>query len=185
MTLPAYRRVSLRIFATAEVARSGELAAALHDALVRFGEVRVAENGPYWKIATELEFTVDIAPAGSAEECFAVVQELATGWADDVWNRRDGVTFLHPAVSWASITSAQADALPPPDREGEIVVVRDCPVARDDGHVGAVGMVEGLALDVAWRYVVRPRGSERILLLSEDELDFTGRLAQDTAWLTQ
>ncbi|NUT34542.1 MAG: hypothetical protein HOV79_15865 [Hamadaea sp.] len=173
MIMPAYRRVSLRIFATADAARSAEVAAAIHAALDRYGAVRVTEAGPYWKIPADLEFTVDIEPPGPVADCFAAVCALTAGWSDDVWNKRDGLVFLHPAVSWAAIHQAEAAHLPAL-REGDTVVVRDGVAGRRDGLVGAQAVIEGVGvpenLDAPWSYAVRPAGWETLIIFDEPDL---------------
>jgi hypothetical protein len=180
--LPAYRNVYLRLFAEAKPVSSGAIAADLERALSGHGAVSVREMGPYWKTPPDLEFIVDLTPNGRvAESVAALLTEWPTGWDGDVWCRRaDGELFLHPAVTWATI-SWQEDMALPRLRAGDVVIILDCPAAREYALVGARGVVHGsgstyqIADDEShWNYGVLPDGDDELICLDEADLEPTG-----------
>jgi hypothetical protein len=111
---PAYRRVWMRLFAQAAAQDSDEIAAALMDALRRYGDVDVHQSGPCWKIPVKLEFNVGLTPHDRVDACLAALRAIAPhGWRDDVWNRpAAGDSFLDPRVDWAWILGEEASSTP-------------------------------------------------------------------------
>lgn len=182
MPLP-YRRVHLRLFAQAPPGDSAELAAALAQHLAGYGHAQVHEHGRYWKVPEYLEFSVELAPQGTADECVTALRAIdPAGWSDDVWNRRpDGPALWHPSVCWASIWSQEA-ATPPPFADGDVVIILDCPTARRERIVDAEAVVCGHAAPVVdarlaqWSFAVRLDSGDTFML-SESELVATGRRA--------
>jgi hypothetical protein len=178
----AYRRVYLRLFAEAPVvdgADAPDLTEVLGRRLAAYGQATVRNDGRYWKIAENVEYTVVLIPTGSVDDCVAALCATAGGWSDDVWNHRPGgSTFLHPSIVWASVAWAAA-ASPASFADGDIVVILDCETARDEEIVGSEAVVLGATtpatLDDEWTYPVIADGLGEVIIFAGSELQPTGR----------
>jgi hypothetical protein len=104
-------RVCIRIFADCASADAAhDLQQQLLRRLAPWQAQPAAAPRRYWKIPTQFEFMLDLAPASL--QTFAAVRALGAGpWHDSgdewalssVWKRQGTSSFLLPAVAWADL----------------------------------------------------------------------------------
>ncbi|MFD0273958.1 hypothetical protein ACFVHB_08585 [Kitasatospora sp. NPDC127111] len=182
MTLAPYRHVWMNLWVRAPEEQGAELTREVAAALAPLGRVTVVSRGPYRRSPELLAFDVELEPVTSTTDCL-----LALGFRPDEhgfwpgWERRGDEVFLHPAVVGAQPGEEEA-AAPSPFRNGEVVVILDCPAAREEGLVGAEAVVhssfypdEPDPLLRRWHHQVLAGGRERLEPFESAELRATGR----------
>jgi hypothetical protein len=111
VSAPGPPRVCLRIFADCATADAAhDLQQQLLRRLAPWQAQPVAVPRRYWKVPTQSEFMLELAPA--TLQTFDAVRALGAGpWHDSgdkwalssVWNRQGTSSFLLPAVAWADL----------------------------------------------------------------------------------
>jgi hypothetical protein len=184
--LPVYRQIFMRVMVTAAADQSAAVARSLRDALAPYGRADIQEDGPYYKVPTDLEFSVSLEPHGRVDDCInAFRADVPHGWSESpvgpAWRAEPGKPhFLHPALQWLTASPEEADTLPRFE-SGDIAVIRDTPAARRHDVVGREARISGRSApvpeDPVWGYFVFPDGWQKVLYLGEPDLEPTGRRA--------
>ncbi|MFD9574561.1 hypothetical protein ACFWBI_32665 [Streptomyces sp. NPDC059982] len=185
MTLAPYRSVWMNLWVDAPTEQDTALTREIAAVLAPFGPVTVTSRGPYQRTPDLLQLDVELVPATSTTDCLRTLGLHPD--EDGDWPARDRARdgeFLHPAVRGAQVGEEEAGT-PPPFANGEVVVVLDCPAAREEDLVGTKAVVHNAFYDPAerdpllrrWQHHVMAEGRETLEPFASTELRPTGRRA--------
>ncbi|MFD7412165.1 hypothetical protein [Kitasatospora purpeofusca] len=184
MPIAPHRLIWLNLWVEADNEESADLTRVIAATLSRYGRVTVTSRGPYWRTPALLLVEVELVPPTSTTDCLhdlGLNPDRDGDWP--AWERsQNGDVFLHPAVRGATVGEEEA-SMPSPFTPRDVVVIHDCPAAREEDLVGADAVVHGSfystgepdPLKREWRHHVMPEGRDSLELFASTELSPVGR----------